>query len=168
MRDAAKTEHIKILSRSKSLKNNNFTTITLKFGLVKWSVSISFVYRHQSGPRHPSPAQQVLATNSGNQQFRHVTHIRDQILEHNSMPYRDGTRTRSLRFLANPCTLLYRVFCRHQEQDAASQVSMSKNRSLRTWLPKRLPKTEASENRSHKLFDVYNTHKKIYGLIEQL
>ena len=59
-------------------KNQHFATTTLKLGLAKCSVSISYVCRHPLGPRHPSPAQQDRATKYENQQLRHVKHIRDQ------------------------------------------------------------------------------------------
>ena len=68
------------ISHTTNPKNQHFATTTLKFGLAKFSVTISYVCRHPAGPRHLAPIQQDRATDTGNQQLRHVTHIWDQNL----------------------------------------------------------------------------------------
>ena len=75
-----KTEHIMVLSHTTHPKSQHFATTTLNFGLAKCSVTISFVCSHPSGPRHLALAQQDRATESWNQNLRHVTHIWDQSL----------------------------------------------------------------------------------------
>ena len=71
---------IKVLSHTTHPKKKHFATSTLKFGLAKCSVTISYVCSHPSGPRHLAPAQQDRVTESGNQYLWHVTHIWDQSL----------------------------------------------------------------------------------------
>ena len=75
VRVAIKTIHIKILSYTTNPKNLHFATSTLKFGLAKCSITISYVCSHPSCPRHLAPTQQDRAIKTGNQQLRHVTHI---------------------------------------------------------------------------------------------
>ena len=61
-------------------QNQHFATTTLKFWLAKCPETISCVCRHPTGPRHLASTQQDRATETGNQQLRHVTYIWDQRL----------------------------------------------------------------------------------------
>ena len=95
------------LSLTTNPKKHHFASTTPKLGLTKCFISISYVCRHPSGPRHPAPAPQDMATKSGNQQLRHVTCIyKTKVSEHNSMSYRGDATVRSLRFPARSRTLL--------------------------------------------------------------
>ena len=75
-----KTEHLKVLSHTTNPKNQYFTTTTLKFGLVKCSVTILYECSHPFGLGHLARSQQDRVTKSRNQKPRQVMHIRDQSL----------------------------------------------------------------------------------------
>ena len=149
-----KTEHIKVLSHTTNPKNPHFATTTLKFMLAKCSVTISYVCSHPRGSRYLAPAQQKRATESGNQQLRQVTHIRDQSLRTHSISYRDEATVRSLRFPAS-LAHYYRVCCKQQDQDPGARINLH--------IQKRKPQAsiENKIEKFDKLFDVYNTiHKR--------
>ena len=70
-----KTEHTNVLSHTTNHKNQYFATTTLKFMVVKCSITISFVCSYPPGPGHLAQAQQDRVTESRNQQLLHVMHI---------------------------------------------------------------------------------------------
>ena len=146
-----------ILSYTTNPKNQRVATTTLKFGLVKCSVTILYVSSHPFGPVHLALAQD-RATESENQQLRYVTHIWDQVSEHNSISYRDKATVRSPRLPARP-------------QHVTTEYSAdSRNRTPRTRVSLHIqkPKPQASiENKIekiHKLFGVYNNTQKMMGV----
>ena len=151
------TVRIKVLPHTTNPKKQHFATTTLKFGLAKCSETISYIGRLPRGPRHLAPTQDK-ATETGNQQLRHVTHIWDQSLwaiqyiilrrSHGQVTKAPGQAphiTTEYSVDSRKRTLLTRV-CLHIQK------------------PKPQASIKNKIDKVNKLFDVYNTiHKRWWG-----
>ena len=115
-----KTVHIQVVSHTTNPKNQHFATTTLKFGLVKCSVTISNVCSHPTCPRHLAPTQEEMATETGNQHLQHVMlwHMPHGIIlltspRNNNSCYLLFQQLSSGHFHATPCILSYLWFPSH-------------------------------------------------------
>ena len=76
-------ERVEVLSSTTHPEYRHLTTVTLKFCLAKYPISISHICSHPTGPRHSIPAQQDRTTKSRNQKLLYMTPVRDQSIESN-------------------------------------------------------------------------------------
>ena len=119
VRVAVKIEHIKVLFHTTKPKNQHFATTTLKFGLAKCSVTISYGCS-RSGPKH-------LATGTprqGDRILEPATRVCDAYPRPKSRSttvYHTETSHGQVAKIPGQAQYFTTVFCRHQEQDAAGQ-----------------------------------------------